>query len=178
MKTLYMSLLIICVTNIVSLAQNNPFENLEYTKVVAYEYKGGPDNLRQIEKILTSNKEKEGWRIDNSVVLSKKQIKKFEKLFTSESSYGSSTAACFDPHLAFVYFNEEKIVCVIDICLGCNYLQSSIKIPLIEDKIREGYEESKQAPIGFSKQARQEIIQFCKKMNFVKYIPKEKSKYD
>ena len=59
----------------------------------------------------------------------------------SKKSYGNGTAACYDPHLGFVYYLKNKIVAHVSICLECNRLNSSIDIPAQKQgKVGEGNE--------------------------------------
>jgi hypothetical protein len=47
----------------------------------------------------------------------------------NKSTYGGDVAACFDPHLGIVFYKASKPSAYVSICLDCNYLVSSIKIP-------------------------------------------------
>lgn len=77
--------------------QSNPFDSLEYDKVIAYEFQG--EGGRLIEYCLKNDSR----RISNFLELSSSQVDSLEILLTSNSSYGNTTASCFDPHFAIVY---------------------------------------------------------------------------
>lgn len=63
------------------------------------------------------------------VVLNKETISALSKKLGQRESYGGVQAACFDPHLGFVYYEKGKVVAHITVCLDCNILHSSIDIP-------------------------------------------------
>ena len=98
-----------------TIGQSNPFDKLNYDKVIAYEFQGNGELL--IENCLKKEKEK----INKTKTLNTKQTEKLETILTSEKAYGNSTMFCFDPHFAIVYYMKEKIVGTINICLECNY---------------------------------------------------------
>lgn len=107
-------------------AQNrNPFSSLQYDRVIFYDFgeeaeKGG----------LIINEEGNFVRnILHQVRLDDATIKTLNAKLGLKKSYGNGTAACFDPHCGFVYFLRNKPVAQISICLGCNRLYSTKKIP-------------------------------------------------
>ncbi|WP_299277949.1 hypothetical protein [uncultured Psychroserpens sp.] len=170
MKNYIHLLLFIC--PILLFSQSNPFAKLKYDKVVAYEFQGEGDVL--IIECLKNQNEK----INKNKALSKKETQSIEHILTSEKAYGKGKAFCFDPHFAIVYYLKDEIVCSIDICLDCNSLVSSIKIPATKLKyIKIGDDYSYPAD-GFSKISRKHIYEFCKALNFVKYLKPLESIYD
>ena len=66
--------------------------------------------------------------INKQVQLGNLNIEKLNCKLGDKKSFGGGTAACFDPHLGFVYFLNNKIVGHITICMDCNRLHSSIDI--------------------------------------------------
>lgn len=136
------------------LAQNNPFSTLTYDKVVAYEFQGEGHVL--IEDCLKNQPEK----ISNTVTLSSNKITTIETILTSEDSYGNTTAACFDPHLAIVYYHQNKIVATASICLDCNYLVSSVEIMATKKKQIQVTEDYAYPAKGFSKETRKNYVRF------------------
>jgi hypothetical protein len=165
-------LLIIIILPIFILSQSNPFENLNYDKVIAYEFQGDGELL--ITKCLENEKDK----ISNSVELSHNQIKGIESILTSKSSYGNTTMSCFDPHFAIVYFLKDKIVGTVNVCLDCNYLISSEEIPATKMKYIKISEQYSYPAKGFSKIARKNIYEYCIKLGFNKYLKSLDSFYD
>jgi len=144
-------------------SQQLAFDTLNYDQVKAYEFNGS--GARKITHCL----ERETARINRDTVLTKELIKEFEKTITASGSYGQTTAACFDPHLAIVYYLDDQIVAVIDVCLECNYLISTLDIPArSEFKIDSGTEYERPLS-GFSKETRQKIDEFLSKIEFSKY---------
>lgn len=147
-----------------TIGQTNPFEKLKYDKVVAYEYQGQGGLL--IEKCLKEESEK----INKTLNLTEKQTEKLEKILTAEKAYGNTTMSCFDPHFAVIYYLKEKIAGTIDICLDCNYLISSEKIPSTELKMIKISDDYSYPAKGFSKTTRKEIYEFIKGLGFTKYL--------
>lgn len=106
-------------------AQKNPFDDLKYDRVVAFEFYGIGN--RTIDRILVEDQTK----IDNQIILHSLQTNEFEEIITKKGAYNQGTAACFDPHFAIVYYLCDSIVAKVDVCLSCNYLISSEKIPSV-----------------------------------------------
>ncbi|WOD42911.1 hypothetical protein [Hwangdonia lutea] len=162
MKYLTKLILFLFVSSVFS--QTNPFDKLNFDKVVAYEFQGNGELL--IERCLKEKKDK----INKTLELSKKQVNNLEQVLTSKESYGNSTFSCFDPHFAVVYYKNNKIIGSINICLECNYLISSEKIPATELKWIKISDDYSYPAKGFSKITRKEIYNFCKNIGFDKYL--------
>ena len=157
-------LLYILIIPILVFGQSNPFEKLDYDKVIAYEYQGEGGLL--IEKCL----KKEKGKLHKKIALTEKQTEKLETILTSEKSYGNTTMSCFDPHFGVVYYLKEKIVGTISVCLECNYLISSEKIPATTLKMIKVSDDYSYPAKGFSKTARKEIYYYIKDIEFTKYL--------
>ena len=162
MKYLKIIIIFLFVNSVFS--QANPFDKLNFDKVVAYEFQGNGELL--IERCLKKQKDK----INKTFELSKKQINNLEQILTSKESFGNSTFSCFDPHFAVVYYKSNKIIGSINICLECNYLISSEKIPATELKWIKISDDYSYPAKGFSKKTRKEIYNFCKIIGFNKYL--------
>lgn len=156
--------LYILIIPILAFGQFNPFEKLDYDKVIAYEYQGEGGLL--IENCLNKKKEK----IYKKITLTEKQTEKLETILISEKSYGNATMSCFDPHFGVVYYLKEKIVGTVSICLECNSLISSEKIPATELKMIKISDDYSYPAKGFSKIARKNIYNYCKEIGFIKYL--------
>ncbi len=143
---------------------SNPFDSLNYDNVVAYDYNGSPEMQIVINGQLLSLK----GRIYKQKELSTKQIRKLNKILGDSNTYGGSTAACFDPHFGVVYYKQIKIVRHISICLDCNYLMSSAKIPASETKKVFPGDDTDEFYFaqGFSKDARLKISRLVKALQF------------
>ncbi len=160
-KALFINLFLI---SVLTYSQSNPFDELKFDKVIAYEYQG--ERALLIERCLDKEKEK----IHKEITLTQKQINKLERILTSEKSYGNTTMSCFDPHFAVVYYQKEKIVATVSICLDCNYLVSSEKIPATELKMIKISDDYSYPANGFSKLTRKEIYYYIKSLGFTKYL--------
>lgn len=104
----------------------NPFSELKYDSVVMYDFEGGkgtPDMFIINEKGRLAN------TVIKQVQLDKETISALSKRLGQRESYGGAQAACFDPHLGFVYYDHGNVVAHISICLDCNVLHSSVDIP-------------------------------------------------
>lgn len=155
-----------------ALSQRTAFDTLIYDKVKAYEFDGSH------ERLITYCLKKEKSRINKDKLLSKELIKEFEKIITSKGSYGAYTAACFEPHLAIVYYNDNQIVEVVDVCLSCNYLKSSVEIPALSEIKVDSFTEYERPLSGFNKETRKKLDGFLKKLEFDKYTTSIDSIFD
>jgi len=71
---------------------------------------------------------------------------------------------CFIPHLGFGFYKDNKIVFKVNVCLDCNYLIPSIKIPATSFyKINKGTEFEYPAQ-GFSEYGKERIIEISKEL--------------
>lgn len=153
-------------------AQENPFGHLKYDKVVAFEFNG--NGMRTIDRVLTADRK----RLDNQVSLDSIQIKTFEKIISKKGAYGQSTAACFDPHFAVVYYLADSSVAQVDVCLMCNYLISTEKIPSVTEFIMDEGTEYERPLHGFSKETRKDLDDFIASLSFNKYRKPLDSTFD
>lgn len=139
----------------------SPFDTLKYDKVIAYDFDGRHEKYYVIEKY--------GWfvnTISKQQYLTQKQTDKLVKALTNKSSYGESTAACFEPHFAVVFFKNNKMVNQVNVCLDCNYLMSTIEIPAQSAKTI--VMDSISYPMnGFSKKGVKAVTSLCKELNFL-----------
>lgn len=146
------------------ISQENPFKNLKYDIVIAYEFKS--EEGLGIKNCLIKDIEK----INKKLTLTKNRVQKLENILTSKKDYGNTTMSCFDPHFAVVYYLNKKIVGTIDICLNCNYLISSKEIPSTRLKFIKISEDYSYPANGFSKNTRKEIYDYIKSLRFTKYL--------
>ncbi|MFT5855508.1 MAG: hypothetical protein ACI8XO_002759 [Verrucomicrobiales bacterium] len=65
-----------------------------------------------------------------TVRLQKKQVEELIRILTTEPSSIDPPARCYDPHHAFVFYNDDwNVVASIDLCLMCNGSQErSLKV--------------------------------------------------
>lgn len=135
--------------------------NIAFDKVIAYDYNGDEETFDSV-----INEQGNFIQIiEKQAALNKTQIDFIVNALTSNSTYGGDTAACFNPHLGIVFFNENKPVFVVDVCLGCNYLTSSVTIPATEYHKRK-FDNGEEYPVyGFSKKGKTKIKQLAKELN-------------
>jgi hypothetical protein len=103
----------------------NPFVNLNFDKVVMYDFVGG----KGTDLYIINENGALAKNIKKQVILGKENIGNLNAKLGNRKSYGGSKAFCFDPHLGFVYYFKGKVIAHLTICLDCNQLRSSIDIP-------------------------------------------------
>ena len=165
-------ILLLTFSTVASAQNSNPFDTIDYDKVIAYEFNGS--GARMIKYCLKRDLK----RISDSVAVSRKKIRKLEKVLSANKSYGGTTATCFDPHLALVYYKNQQIVATVDICLDCNSLLPSFEIPATKHKMIKIDDDYSYSAHGFSKSARKSIHQFCTKIGFTRYLRPLESMFD
>ncbi|WP_295677194.1 hypothetical protein [uncultured Mucilaginibacter sp.] len=110
--------------------KNSPLQ-LGYDKVMMYDFDGGigsdlsiVDARGHIAKSMTKQ-----------AVLDKESALSLTKKLGERESFCDTMAACFEPHLGFVYYLKGKIVAYITVCLSCNVVVSSVPLdPQKQDK--------------------------------------------
>jgi hypothetical protein len=126
---------------------NNVFASLDYDKAVAYNY----DGEGGVEIIMEG---KLAPKIKKQITLTQPQVINVTNVFCNKSSYGGDIAACFDPHFGIVFYKANKLKAYVSVCLDCNYLISSIKIPNLNET-------------GFSDKGSKSIYEFEKQINLL-----------
>ena len=131
-----------------------PFNTLNFNKVIAYDYEGSEEPYPSII-------EKDDFNpvVLKQQALTERQVSYLVKTLATTSSYGDKSAQCFIPHLSFVFFNDDKIVYTIDICLDCNGIAADTDIPA-KEAIQLAY------PFGFSKAGKKQICELCTELGF------------
>lgn len=147
-----------------------PFNSFQFDKVVAYDFEGRNE---RIPSVLDSNGTFVGV-ITKQEALSSTQVEKFINLVTKTKTYGEVTAACFDPGWAVVFFYEQKVKFVVDICLDCNFLESTQVIPASQHHKEKMQDGSFFIRHGFSKNGRNSIKALAKELD-MKYGDEEPS---
>jgi hypothetical protein len=149
--------------------KKNPFISLKFDNVRMFDFEGGKGN--GILYIIDENG-KLATTVTKQVVLTKEKIVTLNSKLGDKKSYGDATAACFDPHLGFVYYLKNKIVAHITVCLDCNRLYSSIDIPAQKQgKVGKG-KDAYYIRDGLSKSFRQFLNQLLVVNNFSHQIKK------
>ncbi len=146
----------------VSKKAKSPFNTLRFNKVVAYDY-DGRDGEKVLDIITFGKLAK---KIIKQKGLTQDQVDDLTNYLGSDSTYGRTKAFCFNPHLGIVFYKGNKVVAHVSICLECNSLSSSLKIPATEaTKIKIG-DDFEYPAEGFSKLGRQKILSLCEQLNF------------
>lgn len=139
-----------------------PFDTLRFNKVIAYEFDG---QIEHGETVFDKETGSFHETIENQVELNSDDVMRLTTILTRDSTYGGEVTACFEPKLGFVFYQDQSPNTVIDICLDCNFLKSTISFPETNYSIVT-YENGAQQPqIGFSEQGVVEIVALCAKLN-------------
>jgi hypothetical protein len=137
---------------------NSPFKELNYNKVIAYDYDCGEESeIIEDGKFCSVVKQQK--------YLTQAQVNSVTEFLGAKSTYGSSAYACFHPHLGIVFYKDTTVVLYISICLECNYLLSSIEIPILAP-IKKPGEDDEYPPGGFSVLGRQKLSALCQQLKF------------
>ena len=143
-----------------TLQNYNPYKNLLYDSIVAYDFMGDGDR-----SIVYKD------RLDRSAKhprkLSPQQTEKLIATVTDTATYGNGTAACFNPHLGFVFYHNGKIKSSISVCFGCNYLIADEYLPAHNHynflEVGDDYT-IRRALFGFSEQGKEKLMQMCEEL--------------
>ena len=138
-----------------------PFKNLQFNKVIAYDFDGDEEKYSTVIDKKTN--------LYNPIVLRQKALNKLQienliSFLTNNKTYGEGTAACFVPHLALIFYQNDTCVYEVDICLDCNYLQATTEIPASYTKTMKLEDGSEIDLKGFTKTGKMEIINLCKEL--------------
>jgi hypothetical protein len=138
-----------------------PFDSIHFDKVIAYDFDGsdsaGSGIIDQNGRFATTIKKQQ--------ILNAGQIAAITSCLGSKSSYGAGTAPCFRPGMAIIFYQNDKPAMTVDICLDCNFLESSVRIPAKygSSMLKDGAEVELS---GFSKAGRECIISLAKQTGF------------
>jgi hypothetical protein len=119
--------LLICLSVAARAQEGNPFSGLKYDSIVIYDF-----NTKMTGRPELSIVQEDGSlavSIAKSKRVTTKEAKALSERVGLKSSYGKGEAACFDPHLGIVYYRNGKPLEYISVCMDCNRLEASIKIP-------------------------------------------------
>jgi hypothetical protein len=131
------------------LAKNSIFKNIQFDKVIAYECLGEAIDDKNL--ILNSNNKKLARVLYKQKEMTKQEVEKLSRLLSDTNNYNGKQSACFNPHLGFVFFKNNKIVCQLLICIICNNFKCSKNLHLFQE--------------SFSEKGTQELIQFTKELD-------------
>ncbi|MCW3125730.1 MAG: hypothetical protein JWO03_1388 [Bacteroidetes bacterium] len=142
--------------------KGKPFNSLHYNKVIAYEFEGREERNSHI----FNSQGRFAPVITKQRALEQAKVDWLTNLLSKKSTYGGVTAACFVPHTALAFYRDTIPVMDISICLGCNYLESSIKIPA-ESENTFLIDTASYPAYGFSDDAKKELRKFCDNLGYV-----------
>lgn len=145
-----------------NLKNGQPFDKLDYDKVIAYDFAGSEEPYPAVI-------DRQGKFVPvvlGQQYLLQEQADKILSTLTSKSTYGEATAACFQPHFALVFYKDNKMINQINVCLDCNYLISDIVIPAETHKKVNAGTKDEYAITGFTVKGKKAIIDLCKELNF------------
>jgi len=140
----------------------NPYKTLKFDKVIMYDFSGGKD----WNEYIVNDKGQLASSIKKQVQLDYITIQNLTDMLGKKSSFGAGEAACFVPHLGFVFYLKGEIMAYITVCLDCNGLVSSKPLDAQKQgKIGEGKDAYYMAD-GPSKLLRTFLNDLLKKYNF------------
>lgn len=139
-----------------------PFDTLKFDKVIAYDFDGSEEPYPSVVSprdssfvpVILHQKE-----------LDIKQVDNLTKLLTDNTTYGGITAACFQPHMGIIFYHNNKINYIVNICLDCNYLIASTQIPAQEFTKAKYEDGTPYSLVGFSKKGKEKIIELSKSLD-------------
>ncbi|MEO0873070.1 MAG: hypothetical protein AAFY48_00545 [Bacteroidota bacterium] len=132
-----------------------PFDTVEFDRVVAFDFN---KVRRPFVSVLDLPAQRYAGDIEAQQALDKQQVAEVLTALSQSDSYGGGRAACFDPRMGFVFYQGSVAKMVVDICLDCNFLRSSIEIPATINY--HDFEGGR--PLGFSTLGRERIIKLAK----------------
>jgi len=139
-----------------------PFNTLDYDKIIAYDFAGD-------EETYPSAVDKKGKFVPvilKQQFLTQKQADQILSALAKNSSYGESSAACFQPHLGLVFFKGIKKINQISICLSCNASITETSIPARTHKVFNKGTDNEYSFSGFTPSGKKAITNLCKEIHF------------
>jgi len=126
------------------------FPGVAYEKVVLYELdgRGNHSGAKSVFRQQTGG----------TKVLTEKDVQAFLKLISTPKSYGNTTAACHEPRIGLVFYNEqEEEVAYLSLCLACNNVYTSPVLAFSESLIPKH---------GFSIKSRKQLHKIFEEWGF------------
>lgn len=106
----------------------NPYRTLKYDKVVICDFENNGDSdspLLDASGAYTKY-------VNKTAILSPVQIDTMVARLGNRASYGRPRAMCFEPHFGVLFFQKNKLVAEVEICLDCNGLSTTLPIPAMQ----------------------------------------------
>lgn len=160
--TTLMDYVISAKTIVPNVKNGQPFDKLQYDKVIAYDYEGSEEPYPAV----IDNKGRFVPVVLAQQYLTQEQADQILSTLAKKSTYGEGTAACFQPHFALVFYKDNKMMHQINVCLDCNYQITDLEIPAETHKIVNKGKEDEFALTGYSISGKKAIIDLCKELHF------------
>lgn len=138
---------------------SDPFSNIYFDKVVAYDFPGNTD-IPLIDSNGNVTK-----TVTKSVVLNSSQIQEFKSILMDSTTFGERFPKDFYPHFGLIFYNGETMVEHLEVSLLCNNIFASFDIP---QKLKRDDEN------GLTTKGVFKIFNFCKELGFENYLDKVK----
>ena len=140
-------------------AQKDPFKNIRYDSVVAYNFA-----LKTVRPLRILNKDS---TLNETTVLpgrklTRDETKQLLNKLNDKDTYGGPPFACFEPRHAFLFYRKKTIVASIEICFDCNTLLSTPEIPAVHYYYNKKNKEYQN--YGFSDQGLAWLMDYCKRI--------------
>lgn len=108
----------------------NPYLKLQYDSVVIY------DLVTEGGEVSADFETDKSYR--KRARLDERSINRLSKKLGEKRSFGVRPSICFDPHLGITYYRQGKPVAVVNVCLDCNNLESSLALrSQVRDRIND-----------------------------------------
>ena len=110
----------------------DPFKNLMYDKVVAFNFNYDSINKKKTFKQVEQNPAELKYNSINKCSIKNVNTyitKQLISIVMDTATYGENYGDCFTPRLGFTFFNKGKEVFSIFICFDCGFLESTTSIP-------------------------------------------------
>jgi hypothetical protein len=109
-------------------AKNSIFKKVQFIQVIWYACIGETAE----NKILHANK-KLARVVLHQKQMTEAQVENLSTILSDTTNYNGQQAACFTPGIGIVFFQNQRIVGQLLICLSCNNFESSKKIKLLKE---------------------------------------------
>jgi hypothetical protein len=164
MKNLVITLMVFC--PLYSLYAQNPYLLLSYDSIVIYDFDWRDPITKKIVSIIDTENRALASTVKKSACLDKKTAMQLSRLLGEKTSYGQEVASCFEPHLGIVFYQQGKHTAHIDVCLTCNRLESSLKIPAQDQGKHQTEDDVYYTLYGMSKSFRKYLNRILVKNKF------------
>jgi len=139
-----------------------PFSTLDFDRVVACDYDGGPDGAA----LIIGSDGTPNASVKKAVTLNPQQVKSITGILGDPKTYGEPLADCFNPHMGLVFYKKDVVVLHISICIECSQLKSSMAIPAMVRPHTDPKTGKELFGEGFSDAGQQKLEALCASFKF------------